>query len=242
MAVSSAPPFPPRAALLFDMIDAVLCELEGVVVETAVPRRRAMMSAFAEEGLDAPGIDLSSRLPVRDAVVVTLGGSSASRDATLIDLLAAKATRHFIAEVATGLTLAAGVVEALSALQARARLAVVTRAERDVVDRILAMAGLDGLFEVIVSASDVIEPKPHPEGHRIALSRLTRRRPVASALAIEDGFPGVRAARAAGVPCVLAGPSPAYEALEANAMIDGLAGHTLDSLELLVASSGARVA
>ena len=44
----SAPPFPLRAGLLFDMIDAVLCELEGVVVETAVARRRAMKRAFYE--------------------------------------------------------------------------------------------------------------------------------------------------------------------------------------------------
>jgi HAD superfamily hydrolase (TIGR01509 family) len=224
------------------MIDAVLCELEGVVVETAVPRRRAMMHTFAEAGLDMSGIHVTSRVPVRDAVVAALAEGSASQDATLVDLLAAKANRHFLAEVATGLTLAPGALEALSAFQSRTRLALVTRADRDATDRILSMAGLDGLFEVIITGTDVIESKPHPEGHRAALSRLTNRRPVTTPLAIEDGLSGVRAARRAGIPCVVVGPSPAHEALEANAMIDTLAGHTLDSLGALIATGGARVA
>ena len=224
------------------MIDAVLCELEGVVVETAVPRRRAMMHTFAEAGLDMSGIDATSRLPVRDAVMAALAEATGSSDATLVDLLAAKASRHFLAEVATGLSLAPGALEVLSALQARARLALVTRAERDATDRILSMAGLDGLFEVIVTAADVIEGKPNPEGHRAALSRLTNRRPVTTPLAIEDRLSGVRAARAAGISCVMVGPSPAHEALEANALIDSLAGHTLDSLGALIARGGARVA
>ena len=224
------------------MVDAVLCELEGVVVETAVPRRRAMMHAFAEEGLDASGIESASHLPVRRAVAHALAGSAAAGDATLVDLLAARASRHFAAEVATGLTLASGALNALQALQVRARLALVTRAEREVTDRILALAMLDGMFEAVVTADDVLDPKPHPEGYRAALSRLTSRRPAIRPLAIEDGLPGVRAARAAGIPCVVIGPSPAHEALEANALIDGLAGQTLDSLARLVTRGGARVA
>ena len=224
------------------MIDAVLCELEGVVVETAVPRRRAMLHAFAQEGLDASGIGAASHLPVRRAVAQALAGSTLAGDATLIDLLAARASRQFAAEVATGLTLASGAIDALQALQARTRLALVTRAERDVTDRILALAMLDGIFEVIVTADDVLDPKPDPEGYRAALSRLTSRRPAARPLAIEYGLAGVQAARAAGISCVVIAPSPAHEALEANAMIHGLGGHTLDSLAALVGRSGARVA
>ena len=237
-----APPFPLRAGLLFDMIDAVLCELEGVVVETAVPRRRAMMQAFAEEGLDVSGIEGASRLPVRGAVVRALDGTSVAGDPTLVDLLTMRASRYFAAEVATGLSLADGVLDALRALQVRTRLALVTRAEREVTERILAFAALEGLFEVVVTADDVLEPKPHPEGHRAALSRLTSRRPARCPLAIEDGLAGVQAARAAGIPCIVSGASPAYEALEASAMIDGLGGHTLESLAALVSRGGARVA
>ena len=224
------------------MIDAVLCELEGVVVETAAPRRRAMMHAFAAEGIDASGIEAASDLPVRSAVARALAETPMAGDSVLVDLLAARASRNCAAGVATGLTLATGALEALHALQVRTRLALVTRAEREVADRIISLAALDGLFEVVVTADDVLEPKPHPEGYRAAVARLTSRRPARRPLAIEDGLAGVQSARAAGIPCVVVGPSPAHEALEADAMIGGLAGHTLDSLAGLVTRGGARVA
>lgn len=224
------------------MIDVVLCELEGVVAETAAPRRRAMMQAFAEEGLDAAPFAGHSRVPLRAAIEQSLAASATPHDPTLVDLLALKSSRHFAAEVATGLTLAAGALEALASLQASARLGLVTRAERDVTDRIVSLAALEGLFEVIVTADDVIDPKPHPEAYGLAHARLTRRRPVHGSLAVEDGSNGVRAARAAGVPCIVVGNSPTHEALEADAMIAGLAGHTVDSLAALVARGGARVA
>lgn len=224
------------------MIDVVLCELEGVVAETAEPRRRAMMHAFAEEGLDASGVGEQSPMPVRAAIEQALDALRAPRDATLVDLLAHRASRHFAAEVATGLTLAPGALETLASLQSSARLGLVTRAERDVAEQILSLAGIEGVFEVVVTAGDVLDPKPSPEPYRIAHSRLTRRRPPRGALAVEDGVNGVRSARAAGVPCILAGPRLANEALEADVVIPGLAGHTLDSLSALVARNGARVA
>lgn len=237
-----SPPFPPRPRLLFDMIDVVLCELEGVVAETAEPRRRAMVHAFAEDGLDASRIGEQSPMPVRAAIERALDAIQAPRDATLVDLLALRSSRHFAAEVATGLTLAPGALQSLASLQASARLGLVTRAEREVAEQILALAGLEGAFEVIVTAGDVIDPKPSPEAYRMAHARLTRRRPLRGALAIEDGMDGVRSAHAAGVPCILASLSPAHDALEADAVIPGLAGHTLDSLSSLVTRGGARVA
>lgn len=224
------------------MIDVVLCELEGVVAETAEPRRRAMMHAFAEEGVDASLIGEQSPMPLRAAIEQALDVIGAPRDATLVDLLALRASRHFAAEVATGLTLAPGALGALASLQSSARLGLVTRAERDVAEQILSLARLDGVFEVIVTASDVIDPKPSPEAYHTAHARLTRRRPLRGALAVEDGVDGVRAAHAAGVPCILAGLRPAHEALEADAIIPGVAGHTVDSLSSLVARGGARVA
>ncbi len=224
------------------MIDAVLLELEGVLVDTAAPRRRAMTHALSEEGLDVSGIEHTVRLPLREAVVRALRGQPAADDATFVDLLAAKSARYFAAEVATGLTLAPGAGAALEALRIRSRLALVTRADRSATERILSLGSLDGFFEVIVTADDVLEPKPHPESYRTALARLTSRRPAMAPIAIEDGLPGVRAARTARIPCVVISPVPAHEALEADAMIDGLAGHTLDSLSQLIATSGARVA
>jgi HAD superfamily hydrolase (TIGR01509 family) len=60
--------------------------------------------------------------------------------------------------------------------------------------------GLDR-FEVVVGGDDVKETKPDPAAYRIALERLGL--DPSEAVAVEDSVPGLGAARAAGVPCVV---------------------------------------
>lgn len=221
------------------MIDVVLCELEGVIAETRAPRQRALLRAFAEQGFAIPETAADSTLPLRAAVRQALGDTG--DDETLLDILSLGARRHFALEAAAGLTLAPGIGTAITALQSRVRLGLVTRATRREADQLLAIASLDDAFEVIVAADDVLEDKPHPAGYRAAIDRLTRRRPVTAAMAIEDGIAGAHAARAAGLPCILVGALPAHEALEADAMVESLAAHSLESLAALVGAR-ARVA
>jgi sugar-phosphatase len=119
----------------------------------------------------------------------------------------------------------------------------VTRASRRVVEFVLRLAGLTAVFECVVCADDVAAGKPDPEGHRIALARLARKRPGARSrsLAREDARRGVRAARAAGTRVAAVGSVPAHSALAADAYIQSLEGHTLSSLARLVTHGQERV-
>ncbi|HEY3240460.1 MAG TPA: HAD-IA family hydrolase, partial [Acidimicrobiia bacterium] len=56
-------------------------------------------------------------------------------------------------------------------------------------------------FEVVVGGDDVKETKPDPTAYLIALERL--RLGASSTVAVEDSPPGLGAARAAGVTCVV---------------------------------------
>jgi HAD superfamily hydrolase (TIGR01509 family) len=56
-------------------------------------------------------------------------------------------------------------------------------------------------FEVVVGGDDVKETKPDPAAYLIALERLGLE--PSQAVAVEDSVPGLGAARAAGVPCVV---------------------------------------
>jgi pyrophosphatase PpaX len=68
-----------------------------------------------------------------------------------------------------------GVVATIHALAERgAALGVVTSKLGDTARRGLRVVGLDGVFEVIVSADDVTRGKPDPEPVLLALSRLGR--------------------------------------------------------------------
>jgi HAD superfamily hydrolase (TIGR01509 family) len=53
------------------------------------------------------------------------------------------------------------------------------------------------LFDAVVTADDVAQPKPAPDGYRLALNRLAQA--PSHALAIEDTDEGIQAARAAGI-------------------------------------------
>ena len=60
------------------------------------------------------------------------------------------------------LTIEPHLVSLLEKLQPRIKTAIATN-RTDTIDRLLATFKLDGLFDLVVTASDVLRPKPHPE-------------------------------------------------------------------------------
>ena len=239
------------------MVAAVLLEFENVLAVTGDARREALRRALADDGLalePARYDDCCAGRPVRDAVAAAVAAAGAATtlaattraarlDDTAIDLAALRAERYFAEQVGKGVTLAPGAREFVEHAHGRARLGLVTRASRREVEFVLGLAGLAAAFECVVCADDVAAGKPDPGGHRLALSRLSRKRavPPAQALALEDTLPGIRAARAAGTRVAAVGGLPAYCAVAADAYIQGLRGHTLDSLARLVTHGPERV-
>ena len=100
----------------------------------------------------------------------------------------------------------------------------------------LRLASLADYFSVIVAAEDALEAKPSSEGHRLALGRLSRQRPIMMkrTLALEHATAGIRAARQSGITCVAIGPLSAHVAMEADAYVPTLAAHTIRSLDHFV--------
>ena len=102
---------------------------------------------------------------------------------------------------------------------------------------VLSLARVEHLFTCVVAAEDA-SPKPSPEPYRLALSRLQRARARVvrgTAVAVEDGLPGVRSARSAGLATVVVGEVPAHVAIEADGYVTSIAGLTADALLSLVA-------
>ena len=65
-----------------------------------------------------------------------------------------------------------GVAETLGRLRRRFRLGLVTAGSRSRVEADLERGGIAGYFEVIVTADDVLQPKPAPDGLQAALNAL----------------------------------------------------------------------
>lgn len=221
------------------MPDVVLCELEGVLADTAVFRRRALRASLATEQItlsDDAFAEHCAGLPVRAAVLGALSHAGVALDDTGMDLLVIRAEREFLSAVSTGIPLAPGARDFIAAAHGGTRLGIVTRARRRAADVLLSFVGMDEAFEFVLTADDVPEPKPDGAPYRAALARIERHRVVSvdHVVALEDGIAGVRAARAAGVGAVAVGPLPTHVAAEANAHLPTLAGQTVASLDALL--------
>ncbi len=90
-----------------------------------------------------------------------------------------------------------GVVELVSTLRDRARLAVVSGSWRECVETVLDAAGIADAFGLIITKEDVTDRKPHPEAYALALKKL--RLAPTSVAAIEDSPTGLISAREAGI-------------------------------------------
>ncbi|MDX6490665.1 MAG: validoxylamine 7-phosphate phosphatase, partial [Gaiellaceae bacterium] len=81
--------------------------------------------------------------------------------------------------------------------------------------------GIAGLIATMVTAEDVTNGKPDPEGYLLALDRLGVE--ADGSVAFEDSEPGVDAARAAGIHCVaVLGTLPRERLARANAIVQRL--------------------
>lgn len=219
------------------MVDAALLELEGVVFDTRELRQISLQDALRGHGL-ASTVDqdhLDGCTP-RESAGAALAHQGVEHDEVLLDLVALAAERNFSSRLAVrGAALYEGALDFVREASATARLAAVTRARRADTDTMLRLASLSEFFTLVVSADDVLDPKPAAEGHRLAIERFARRRPLAlsATIAIEDGASGIHAARAAGVRCVAVGAIPAHVAMEADAYVSSIAGQTIRALDAL---------
>jgi HAD superfamily hydrolase (TIGR01509 family) len=96
----------------------------------------------------------------------------------------------------------AGVPDVLVELGRRGfRLALASSSSRPIIETTLRVLSVDGTFETTVSGRDVPRGKPDPDIFLEAARRLEV--PAGECLVIEDSQNGLRAAHAAGMPCVV---------------------------------------
>lgn len=225
-------------------VDAVLVELEGVIFDTAGPRRAALERALREEGVgfdDVAWDDACAGLPVATALAA-LARRGLPLDETARELARLRAERHFADTLGGPVLMMPGARAAFERLAAMTRVTVLTRATRREAARMLEIAELEPLVETIITSDDGAL-KPDPRAWREALARLSRRRPVpvARVVALEDDAPGIRGARTAGLRCIAVGRAAPHRVLEANAWLPTLEGVTAERIARLAAGGDAGV-
>ena len=214
---------------------ALLCELEGVLFDTAALRRTAMVRAVTSLGGSLPddwraGAAEPPIVPADALAAVEAAGLD--DDSSLNDLLGLAASRFFLEAVSLGgVALTEGAASFLADASAQLRLVAVTRARRSEADALLFGSPFADAFSFVVAEEDTLHGKPHAAPYHAALQRL-RLGPngAAAALALEHGAIGIASASAAGVKCIAVG---SYESMSGIAPIASITSLTDASHQLL---------
>jgi HAD superfamily hydrolase (TIGR01509 family) len=157
-----------------------------------------------------------------------------------LDKLVERKARQVEPVMRATLQLLPGAAELVRKAAASYPLAVASGALRREIELVLEYGGLRDCFKVIVSSEDVTHSKPHPEpfikaSELLNLSTAGLRRD--ECLVIEDSVHGIRAAHGAGMRCLAVTNSyPRDKLLEADAVVDSLAGLSPEDLKTLFTS------
>jgi beta-phosphoglucomutase len=200
------------------MPSAILFDFNGVIIDDEPQHCDALIATLAEYGYpldretyyrDYLGFD--DRECFRFTFARNGGLVADARVAEAIE----RKNEHYLRAVRSQMRLVPGAAEFVAAAAGEGhRLAIVSGALRREIELVLELAGLRRHFSEIVSAEDVSACKPDPQGFTRARESLGL--PAGRCVVIEDSLPGLAAARAAGLRCVMLTTSHPENALAAG--------------------------
>ena len=180
------------------MLRIIFWDNDGVLVDTEPLFFRATSEVLAEHGVKLTEatfkeISLHQGRSVFEALEADV---SPNERAALRD----RRNSLFAEYLARGGHLIEGAAQVLTELAPHYRMAVVTSCKREHFDAVHADTNVRGYFEFVLALEDYPRTKPRPDPYLAALARAGVR--AEEAVAVEDSPRGVRAAVAAGIPCI----------------------------------------
>ena len=180
-------------------IQAVIWDLDGVIIDSADEHRLAWQRLAQEEGITFTDADFWATFGKRNDDIIPLYWKNLSKDQ--LQALADRKEfffREFIREAAAPLP---GSMELMRGLhEAGFPQALATSTPRENIQLIKELLHLDRYLSALVTGESVERGKPAPDIFLKAASELRISPPVC--LVIEDAVAGVQAALAAGMRCI----------------------------------------
>src|SRR2546423_9759780 len=226
------------------MTDALLFDYNGVITDDEEQHRATFADLLAEAGIALSRDQYYAEYlgcDDRTSFVQAFHRAGKPLDPIALQALVARKSQAYARLTGTAPPLVPGAAAFVRAASGRFRMGLVSGAQRREIEPALARAGLADCFEVIVAGEDVPRCKPDPAGYLAARAALARGGPLEArrCVAIEDSLAGLRAARAAGMRCVmLTTRHPAAARAAADLVWSSFAGH--DPAELAVLDGGGR--
>ncbi len=227
------------------MLKAIIFDFNGIIADDEPLHLELFQKVLGEEGLPLSEQDYYAKnyLGMDDRGCFGAVFKANGRTATESDLqrLIARKAEYYKQAIRSKLILFPGAADFVKQAAGRYPLAIASGALRHEIVMILEHAGIKQYFDVIVSAEDVREGKPSPEGFIKALEQLNAHpsrssKPIlpGECLVIEDSPFGIAAARSAGMKCLaITNSYPAERLGEAHQVLKTLEGLGLERLEAL---------
>lgn len=191
------------------MIQAIFFDFNGVIINDERIHLKAYREVLLGEDVALTDEEYFASLGMDDAAFVRAAYARAGRPLTAETMHALIKREHELHRelIKNDLPVLSGVITFIKAASRHYQLGIVSMAERSEIDHVLELAGLDGLFSVIVSAGPGLVHKPSPDCYLRGLELLNETRRAArklpllapECLVIEDAPPGIQAARDAGM-------------------------------------------
>ncbi|HHP7232557.1 MAG TPA: HAD family hydrolase [Xenococcaceae cyanobacterium] len=187
-------------------LKAVLLDFNGVIINDEWIHRELIADILISENL-RPVVDEFQTLCLGRSDRACLRDILAQRGRVVsdqyLDKLIQQKTQAYQQKLANlaNLPIYPGIKAFLAKLhQQQVAIALVTGALRSEVAVVLEKSGIKSYFSVIVGGDDITKSKPEPEGYLLAVEQLQLQPD--ECLAIEDSYPGIEAAKKAGIPVV----------------------------------------
>lgn len=149
----------------------------------------------------------------------------------------------YMDEIRNGVTIFPGIEDLIRRLNGEVFLAIASGARKHEIEHVIGLQGWNEYFKTVVSADEVSNGKPDPEGYLKAFERLTREADGAAdlkaseCLVLEDAPNGINAAHSAGMACIAVTNSRERKDLhEADFVVDSVEELTIEKIRQVVSS------
>ncbi len=215
---------------------AVIWDMDGVIVDTAIYHLKSWQAAFQRRGVNFSEEDFRRHFGQRNDIIIrdALGQDAPQSEMDAISREKEDDFRNMIRQDIKALPGAIELIESL--VKDKFKLALVSSAPRKNIRLLLTGLNINGYFNIVICGEDVTEGKPSPQGFLLAAQKLEVE--PENCIIIEDAVAGVTAAKRAGMRCLaVTNTHPRTSLMEADLIVDTLETVSVPDLERLISRS-----